>query len=325
MPTKSAFGNRFVMHFKTAFWRYTPTSAAQNMNRKTTSYSSLILQKSALLRYAVLLALWLTAISGFAQNAPSVIKNVEKKSITLKPVINNAFKRGEKVTFRVHYGWLTAGVATMSVAPDIYKVNDRNCYRLEVTGTSSGLIKQITEIRDVWGAFADTAAIMPHKYYRSIKENSFIKTEEIMFDYPDGLAHVSSSRPPVGEVVLKDNTLDMITGYYYLRLLDYDSMQPETLISLTGIFETQLYSIKIRYKGKERIKTPLGYINTIRLQPIMPENGVFAGENSVKFYISDDANRIPIKIRAELFVGGVELDIEKFEGLRHPIRFDKKR
>lgn len=251
-------------------------------------------------------------------------KAAERKPIALKSVINRAFGRGEKVTFRVHYGWLTAGVATMQVHNERLLVGNRPAYRMEVTGNSSGLIKHITDIHDVWGAIVDSAAVMPHKAYRNIQENSYKKTEEILFDYGTGTATLKASRPPQGEVTMLDNTLDMVTGYYYLRLVDYNSLAPNTMMVLTGIFEDKTYQFRIRYKGKERIKTPLGYIDAIRLQPVMPENGVFAGENSVKFYISDDENRIPLKIRAELFVGAVELDIESHEGLRHPITFAKR-
>jgi hypothetical protein len=262
-----------------------------------------------------------------AQNQPGItsVKAAARRPIRLNPVVNNAFGKGEKVTYRVHYGWLTAGEATMKIANEDITYNNRNCYRIEVTGISSGLIKQITTINDVWGAVVDSAAIMPHKFYRNINENSYHKSEEITFDYNEGKANVYASRRPTGELTIQDNTLDMVTGYFYLRLLNYDAMEPETMISLNGIYEDKTYNIKIRYKGKERIKTEFGYINAIRLQPVMPENGVFAGENSVKFYISDDENRIPLKIRAELFVGAVELDISTYQNLKHPIVFNKKK
>lgn len=269
---------------------------------------------------------FIAAIGAVVAQAPLVAPPApSKKPITLRPVINKAFTRGEKVVYRVHYGWITAGTATMQVHDQAYSVNGRNSYKVEVTGVSANWVRHITQIRDVWGAFVDTAAIMPHKFYRNIKENSYQKTEEITFDYNTGKANVNSSAPPVGEVAIPENCLDMVTGYFYLRILDYDNLQPGTVMALNGIYETKTYTVRIKYVGKERIKTPLGYINAIKLSPFMPDNQVFAGENSVTFYISDDLNRIPLKIKAELFVGSVDLDVESYEGLRNPIRFDKKR
>lgn len=279
------------------------------------------------MRSLIALVLMAWAAVAQAQTATNIkeAKAQDRHAITLRPVLNRAFGRGEKVTYRVHYGWLTAGEATMRVYDQLESVGGRPSYRIEVTGNSSGLVRHITDIHDVWGAVVDSAAVMPHRSYRSLQENSYKKTEDIIFDYPQGKATVTASKPPVGDVTLLDNTLDMVTGYYYLRLLDYDNMAPGTLLALTGIYETKTYQIRIRYKGKERIKTDLGYINAIVLHPVMPENGVFAGENSVKFYVSDDANRIPLKIRAELFVGAVELDIKSHEGLRNAPAFSKRR
>ena len=44
----------------------------------------------------------------------------------------------------------------------------------------------------------------------------------------------------------------------------------------------------------------------------MPENSLFDGENSIRVWISDDINKVPLKIKANMFVGAVEVDIESF-------------
>jgi len=39
-------------------------------------------------------------------------------------------------------------------------------------------------------------------------------------------------------------------------------------------------------------------------------------------WISDDQNRIPLKIEAELLLGSLDMDIEDYQNLKYPIRFD---
>ena len=60
------------------------------------------------------------------------------------------------------------------------------------------------------------------------------------------------------------------------------------------------------------MKTKLGTIRAIVLSPIMPENGLFDGENSIKVWISDDQNKVPLKVKAQMFVGAVEVDIQAY-------------
>ena len=49
------------------------------------------------------------------------------------------------------------------------------------------------------------------------------------------------------------------------------------------------------------------------MEPIMPKNGIFSGKDAIKFWISDDQRKIPLKIRAQLFIGAVEVDITDYQ------------
>ena len=55
----------------------------------------------------------------------------------------------------------------------------------------------------------------------------------------------------------------------------------------------------------------------------MPSNGLFDGENAIKLWLSDDRNRVALKIQAEMFVGAVEIDLKHYQGLRNPMCFNK--
>lgn len=89
-----------------------------------------------------------------------------------------------------------------------------------------------------------------------------------------------------------------------------------------AIFEDELYDFGIKLGGRETIKTKFGKIKAIRLEPVMPKDqDLFDGENSIRFWMSDDENRIPLKIEADMFVGAVEIDIKDYKNLSHPINF----
>lgn len=114
----------------------------------------------------------------------------------------------------------------------------------------------------------------------------------------------------------------MVSGYYFLRLQKYNNLKKYDTIRLMGIFEAKTYNFKVIYLGKERIKTEFGKANTFVISPIMPENKLFSGKNPIRMWISDDMNRIPLKIEAELLVGSLDMDIESYKGLKYPIKFD---
>ncbi|MEM9987294.1 MAG: DUF3108 domain-containing protein [Bacteroidota bacterium] len=43
--------------------------------------------------------------------------------------------------------------------------------------------------------------------------------------------------------------------------------------------------------------------------------------SKIQFWISDDANKIPLRIESELMIGSLRCDLIEWRGLRHPLRF----
>ena len=116
---------------------------------------------------------------------------------------------------------------------------------------------------------------------------------------------------------------DLVSGYFYLRTVDYGRLRIGDTIKVSAFLEDKTYDFRIKYLGKEKIDTKFGTINAIKLSPIMPSNGLFNGENSIKLWLSDDRNKVALKIEAEMFVGSVEIDLKHYQGLRNPMCFNK--
>jgi hypothetical protein len=85
--------------------------------------------------------------------------------------------------------------------------------------------------------------------------------------------------------------------------------------------EDAIYTLQIRYKGKEEVKTKFGRIMAHRLVPIMPANQMFSGENSVRFWVSDDKNRVPVRVEADMYIGKVVCEIRDYSNLKHKMSF----
>ena len=48
--------------------------------------------------------------------------------------------------------------------------------------------------------------------------------------------------------------------------------------------------------------------------------GVFKEEESLTLWVSDDDNKIPLRIKADLAVGSLRADLEAFKGLKHSFK-----
>ncbi|UOQ78405.1 DUF3108 domain-containing protein [Hymenobacter sp. 5516J-16] len=239
-----------------------------------------------------------------------------------RTVPNSSFERGEVLQYKVHYGLINAAEATIEVDDAVHRINERPCYRATVTGRTLGSFDYFLRIRDTWRSYIDTTSILPQRFFRNIEEKSYRKRETIDFDHQRDIANVESHKKDKNDVKkgtfkTPNNVQDLVSGFYFLRTLNYDQRRPGEVIKVQGFFDNDVFNMDVIYKGRETVETKAGVIRAIRLVPKMPSNKLFKGENAISVYLSDDRNKVPVLIQAEMFVGSVKVDMYKYKGLRN--------
>lgn len=231
---------------------------------------------------------------------------------------DESFLRGEKIKYKVHYGFVNAGEAIMTIDDNYEKINGATCYQILVEGNSIGMFDFFLPIRDQWGTYIDTTNIIPHKFFMKIAEGKYRKHEIIEFDQNEHKADVKKYHTkdhywrPIESHDIPEKVQDIVSGYYYLRTLNFKTMKEGEIISMNVFFEDEVFDFNIRYVGIDKVKTKLGTYEAIVLSPIMPENSLFDGENSIRVWLTNDSKKIPLKVKANMFVGAVEIDIQEY-------------
>ena len=252
-----------------------------------------------------------------------VLTTVALKVREYRYIPNESFATGEILKYRVHWGLLNAGEAVMQVSDTYFNVNGRPCYKIDVFGNTVGLVDVAIKIRNQWGAYVDTSSIIPHKAYRYIKEGGYRKNEMVSFDHENDVATVmrldkeTRKLKKKEDFMVPDDVLDIVGGYYFLRTIDYDNYKKGDIIKVSSFFGDEVYDLEIRFLGRETISTKVGDINAIVMAPSLPDNDFFSGGDPVKVWISDDKNKVPLKVKAEIKVGAIEIDIKEMKNLRN--------
>jgi len=241
---------------------------------------------------------------------------------------NRSFATGEKLNYRVHVGFINAGEGTLMINDNVQSINNRPCYQIDVFGKTVGVFDFFIRVRDHWGTYLDTASIVPHRFFQEIEEGKFRKHEVIEFDHYGDTAVVK--RPdkddhPDEIFETPNQPQDLISGYYYIRTLDYNNVRKGQIIALKAFYDKTVYDFKVKFLGREPVKTKLGTLDALVFAPIMPKNDLFEeGNESIKIWLSDDENKIPLKIWAKMWVGAVEIDIDAAENLKTPLSVTEK-
>src|ERR1700739_4859783 len=105
----------------------------------------------------------------------TLVSHIPQKSETLNlPVkTNNAFKAGEILSYRLHYGIIDAGTAVLEVKPDLQEFGGHQVYYVEAEGHSNGAFDWFFKVRDVYKTYIDKDALVPWYFIRRVDEGGF--------------------------------------------------------------------------------------------------------------------------------------------------------
>ncbi|WP_323757511.1 DUF3108 domain-containing protein [Roseivirga sp.] len=236
------------------------------------------------------------------------------------------FNSGEEIELKATVGFIKAAEAQLKISDIIYTMKGRPTFKIDVFANTSGLFDFFSPVRDNWGTYFDTTRNVPHQFYRFISEGRFRKNEILYFDQTDKrvtVAKLEKENRQLKEKIEHDMTTnemqDMVSGYYYLRMIDFDKIKVGEIITINTFFDDKEKPFSIKFMGREVVKTKLGKVNALILVPIMKKDGLFEEDNTLKVWLSDDLNKIPLKFQAKIFVGYLEVDVKSVKNLRHPL------
>ncbi len=245
------------------------------------------------------------------------------KTNTNSTKLTTPFQEGEWFKFRIHYGMMTAGYATLAVNKENYK--QKKVYHVIGKGTTNGMAKVFFKVDDRYESYFDRKTVKPYRFIRKIDEGGYTKDTEITFNHIANFATVKDKKNNKTSVTaISNNVQDMISAFYYLRSKDISTMDIGETIAMDMFFDNENYGFKMKYLGRETIKTKFGKIKTLKFRPYVQSGRVFKAKESLTVWVSDDANKIPLRIKADLAVGSLKADLDSFKGLKHSFKVSTK-
>ena len=85
-------------------------------------------------------------------------------------------------------------------------------------------------------------------------------------------------------------------------------------------FDDEITKFKLKFIGRQDISTKFGTIPCMVFRPLVQSGRVFKEEESLTVWITDDDNKIPVRIKANLAVGSLKADLDGFKGLKNSFK-----
>lgn len=232
--------------------------------------------------------------------------------LALRSLSNKAYQPGELLKYRIHYGAINAGIVSMSVSPNAQNISGKNSYAVKVEGETVRSFEWAYKVRDKFESWIDQGSQAPLRYAKTLRENDYFAQDIAIYDHEN-----AKLRNKKGEITIPKYTQDIASAIYYLRNLDYNKAALNTQFPVDVYIDNEIYKLPITYKGKEIIKTDIGKVRCIKLKPQLVVDRVFAKADAMTVWVSDDENRIPIRIQTDIRVGSLKVDITQYQGLKN--------
>lgn len=237
------------------------------------------------------------------------IINIFAQQTTFRKLENKAFKEGEKLTFDVKYGFVTAGIAVMQI-PKIKKISGRDAYNITFNVNTVPTFDAVYKVRDRYETYLDVEGLFPWRFEQHIREGSYSRDFSAFFDHRRGKAKTSE-----GEYDIPKYVNDIVSAFYLARTFDYSKMKKGDKIHLENFYKNKVYPLDVVYHGKERVKVAAGTFDCIIVEPLVTEGGLFKSEGTILVWLTDDDLKMPVKVKTKIIIGSIDAELTAYEGL----------
>ena len=230
--------------------------------------------------------------------------------VQLRTIVNDAFDVGERLSFDVNYGFITAGGAVLEI-PAMDSIAGRKCFRVEFRVNSLPSFSWIYRVEDRYVTYIDAATIAPWKFEQHVREGSYSRDFVAEFDQRRNIAKTSEGTYPVPQYVH-----DILSAFYYARTIDYGPLKAGDQVLLSNFYKDKTYDLVVRVLGRQQLEVAAGTFNTVVIEPLVREGGLIKTDGRIVVWLTDDERKIPIRVNTKVVIGSIDTELKGYTGIK---------
>src|ERR1700712_5511153 len=225
-----------------------------------------------------------------------------------------AFKSGEKLSYKMKYGFFTAAEANIRVEDSPIKFEEKPAYHIIAEGKTAGTFDVFYKVRNRYETYVDQITLLPYFYAENRHESSYKHTDKVTFDHEKKVITADKGKFP-----FEGKVFDFVSTYYFARCIDVSKMKIGEKFDLQYFLEDGTHTLSITYLGKEKVACSMGTFNCLKFNPTIIPGRIFKKNSKLYLWITDDNNRIPVRAHVEVVVGSLTMDLTAASGLKYPL------
>lgn len=217
------------------------------------------------------------------------------------PVARVPFGPGERMNYRVSYGW-AGGVGESSLEiTRIDTIRGAPSYHIDFHLRGSVLFAKVNDHFQSW---MDAERLQSHRFDQNQHEVNY-KRHRILDFHTDSAIWRREDNDEWGPLAT-DRPLDDVSFLYFVRTLP---LEVGVEYELDRYYKDEGNPVIVRVLRKETVKVPAGEFETVVVQPIIKTDGLFSEGGRAEVYFTDDEHRVVVQLKTKLSIGTLNLQL----------------
>ena len=216
------------------------------------------------------------------------------------------FSVGETLTYDISWSsYLTAGTATMTVKEKKPSYGS-DAYYVVAEGRPTPLLSKLYDLYYKADSLLDIYTLLPQRGSIYSEEGKRHRMKVTMFDQDKRRAHYEVQTRTVvkKDLAIAPYSQDALGAVYVLRAIP---LKQGDKFSIPICDAGESYKVQISVGGVETVKTGIGEVRAWRVTPSLPST---EQARRLTVWISDDAQKLPVRMQAQLAVGSFDLTLK---------------
>ncbi len=215
---------------------------------------------------------------------------------------------GQAWHYQAEWRLWNAGTATLKMEA----VNGE--HRIHATGDAQGFVALLYHVADKFDSAFDPKASCSARLTKHTEEGLRRRDTNIRYDYARGKAALDETNLRNNEKKHAERDIpacvtDVISGIYYVAS---QTLEPGATLRFPLNDGGETVDVTVAIEAREDVKTPAGAFHALRAQPTASK-GPLKEKGKIWIWYSDDAQHIPVQMKARMFWGTLTLRLTRVE------------
>lgn len=257
--------------------------------------------KRVLSAFAILSLVWSSAFSQI-----KAVKSTDRQPAK----IETPFVVGERLEYEVSWSsFLVAGELVLETK-ERRDFNGVDGFHVSALAQSVGLVNlTVLKVKDNYDSFINATTLQPFRAEKNSRRGKKRAQGTMSLDQAKGKATLEDG----SSIEIPQNTYDLASLLYAIRTMDLTQGKAN---QFTLIEDGKLYNLTAQVEGREKITTRTGKYDTVIISTKTANGSKEKDPYKLRIYMTTDASRLPILIRAEPTWGEIKVELIQATGTK---------